>query len=65
MLTGTIIVETVFGWPGMGREVITSVTRADYPMVQTITLLLGFIYVFGNFFIDIAYFYIDPRLRRA
>ena len=65
LLTGTIIVETVFGWPGMGREVITSVTRADYPMVQTIALLLGSIYIFGNMFIDIAYFYIDPRLRRA
>lgn len=62
-LTGTIIVETVFFWPGVGRLLMDGVSGRDYPVVQAGVLLLGAVYVFGNLFSDILYTVIDPRIR--
>lgn len=63
VLSGTIVVETVFAWPGIGRLFIDSVYRLDYQVVQAIVLLLSTIVVLGNLLTDLAYAYIDPRIR--
>ena len=63
ILSGTIVVETVFAWPGIGRLFIDSVYRLDYQVVQAIVLLLSTLVVVGNLLTDLAYAYIDPRIR--
>lgn len=63
LLSGTIVVETVFAWPGIGRLFIDSIYRLDYQVVQAIVLLLATIVVVGNLVTDLAYAYIDPRIR--
>ena len=63
MLTGTVIVEQVFGRPGIGQATVVAVTRQDLPVVLGITLLAVTIYVVVNTAVDILYLWIDPRLR--
>jgi peptide/nickel transport system permease protein len=63
VLSGTIVVETIFAWPGIGRLFIDSVYRLDYQVVQAIVLLLSTLVVLGNILTDLAYAYIDPRIR--
>jgi ABC-type dipeptide/oligopeptide/nickel transport system permease component len=63
ILSGTIVVETVFAWPGLGQLFFTSIDRLDYQVVQAIVLLLSTIVVLGNLLTDLAYSYIDPRIR--
>lgn len=63
ILSGTIVVETVFAWPGVGQLFFTSIDRLDYQVVQAIVLLLSTLVVVGNLITDIAYAYIDPRIR--
>ncbi len=62
-LSGAIIVETVFTWPGVGRLLIEAVRSRDFPVVQAGVLLLGAAFVFGNLLCDILYGYLDPRIR--
>ncbi|MGE0220720.1 ABC transporter permease [Mycolicibacterium sp.] len=63
MLTGTVIVEQVFGRPGIGQATVIAVTRQDVPVVLGITLLAVTLYVAVNTVVDILYLWIDPRLR--
>lgn len=63
VLSGTIVVESIFAWPGIGRLFIDSVYRLDYQVVQAIVLLLSALVVLGNILTDLAYAYIDPRIR--
>ncbi len=63
MLTGTVIVEQVFGRPGIGQATVVAVTRQDVPVVLGITLLAVTLYVVVNTVVDILYLWIDPRLR--
>jgi len=63
ILGGTIIVESVFGLPGMGRLVLTSVTSHDFPMVQAAVLLLGASVLLANLLVDLSYAYLNPRIR--
>lgn len=63
ILSGTIVVETVFGVPGLGQLFITSVDRLDYQVMQGIVLLFAVVVVLGNLITDLAYAYIDPRIR--
>ncbi|ANW67913.1 ABC transporter permease [Mycobacterium sp. djl-10] len=63
MLTGTVIVEQVFGRPGIGQATVVAVTRQDVPTVLGITLLAVTLYVAVNTLVDILYLWIDPRLR--
>ena len=63
ILSGTIVVETVFAWPGIGQLFFTSIDRLDYQVVQAIVLILATIVVVGNLITDLAYAYIDPRIR--
>jgi len=63
VLTGTIITETVFAWPGVGRLLIQSITFRDYPLVQGCILLIAIAYVSVNLVTDLVYGFLDPRIR--
>lgn len=63
ILTGSFIVETIFGIPGVGRFFVTSVTGRDYPVIMGTTLLYAVFLVFCNLFVDIAYVWLDPRIQ--
>jgi ABC-type dipeptide/oligopeptide/nickel transport system permease component len=63
LLTGTVVIETVFAWPGMGRAAVAAVGGRDYPVVLAAVSLFGMTYVVINFMIDLAYHWIDPRIR--
>lgn len=62
IFSGTVIVETVFSWPGMGRLLVRSVLQRDYQVVQGLVLVYSVIVVVANFAVDIAYSYLDPRI---
>jgi peptide/nickel transport system permease protein len=63
MLGGTVVIETVFNIPGMGRLVVQSVTRRDFPIVQGAVLVVATIEVLVMLLLDVLYVYIDPRIR--
>ncbi len=63
LITGSYVVETVFQIPGLGQYFITSVVNRDYPLVMGMTLMFGIILILCNLFVDLAYSWIDPRIR--
>jgi ABC-type dipeptide/oligopeptide/nickel transport system permease component len=63
VLTGTIITETIFAWPGVGRLLIQAISFRDYPLVQGCILLIAVTYVSMNVVVDVLYAWIDPRIR--
>jgi ABC-type dipeptide/oligopeptide/nickel transport system permease component len=63
VLTGAVITETIFAWPGIGRLLIQSIGFRDYPMVQGCILLIAFTYVTVNLATDLMYGVLDPRIR--
>lgn len=65
LLEGTVIIEMVFAWPGIGRLLIDAVHNRDFPQIQGCVLYIAFIFCFVNFFIDILYSWLDPRVRLA
>jgi peptide/nickel transport system permease protein len=65
VLTGTIITETIFAWPGVGRLLIQAISFRDYPLVQGCVLLISVTYVTMNLLVDLMYGWLDPRIRRA
>ena len=60
---GSIVIEVVFNWPGMGREMVRAVQANDYPMAQGIFILMGTVIIVMNFVADLAYVYLDPRVK--
>lgn len=62
LLSGAIIVESVFSWPGIGTLLVTAVRQRDYPMVQGTVLLMASIYLAANSLVDLAYPLLDPRI---
>jgi ABC-type dipeptide/oligopeptide/nickel transport system permease component len=65
LLNGSIIVETVFSWPGLGLLIIEAVQYRDYPVVQTVVLCLSGMYIAANLLVDVLYAYLNPRIRYA
>jgi nickel transport system permease protein len=63
MLSGAVIVETIFSWPGMGQLFVTSILNQDYPMIQGCVLFMGVIFVVCNLLVDLTYSFLDPRIR--
>jgi peptide/nickel transport system permease protein len=63
MVNVAVVVETVFAWPGIGRLLYEGITFRDFPIVQGVVILGGFMIVIVNLFIDILYAVIDPRIR--
>ncbi|MET0437981.1 MAG: ABC transporter permease [Devosia sp.] len=63
LLGGTVVMETIFTLPGIGRYLVDAIYHRDYPVVQTIILLMGVLYVVLNLIVDILYGVFDPRIR--
>jgi peptide/nickel transport system permease protein len=63
LMTGTVIVETVFSRPGIGRMGVNSILTSDYPVVQGFALIIAATYVVANLVVDLIYTWIDPRIR--
>jgi peptide/nickel transport system permease protein len=63
LLGGAVVTETIFSWPGVGRLAVNSILRRDFPMVQGTTLVLCLTFVLVNLVVDIAYTFLDPRIR--
>ncbi len=63
LLNGSVIIETVFAWPGIGNLMVSSIYSRDYPMIQGTLLFVAGIFVLINLLVDISYAYLDPRLR--
>lgn len=65
LLAGNVLVETIFSWPGLGFYAWNALTGSDYDAIQGFVLVVAVIYVLLNFFVDLAYTLIDPRIRLA
>jgi peptide/nickel transport system permease protein len=65
VLTGTVITETIFDWPGLGTLLFDAIQRRDYPLVQGCVLIVSLIYVAVNFITDIAYIMAHPKMRMS
>ena len=63
VLTGAIITETIFSWPGLGRLLIQAIRLRDYPLIQGGVLVIALTYVFLNLITDLVYGFLDPRVR--
>lgn len=63
LLGGAVITETVFAWPGMGMVTVTAIHQRDYPVVQSAVLVSAVLVVLINWFVDVLYHYLDPRIR--
>jgi peptide/nickel transport system permease protein len=63
VIGGAVVTETVFAWPGIGRLLVTAVSQRDLAVVQTIILLIAATLVLANLMVDIAYGWLDPRIR--
>ncbi|HZK11804.1 MAG TPA: ABC transporter permease, partial [Atribacterota bacterium] len=63
LASGTVVTETVFSLPGVGRLIVESVLRRDYPVIQGVILIIVFLYMFINLLVDFSYAYLDPRIK--
>ena len=63
LIAGSVIIEVVFAWPGIGRLIIDSIQQNDFPMVQTAIIVLAASISLANVLVDVSYRVIDPRIR--
>lgn len=63
LLSGTVIIEAVFGLPGMGRLLVSALNERNYPVVQGVTVMAGMIVILTNLTVDLSYGYLNPRVR--
>jgi peptide/nickel transport system permease protein len=65
LLSGAVLTETIFSWPGLGRYATASAVSLDFPAVLGVTLLAAIVYPLANLVVDIAYYWLDPRIQRG
>jgi ABC-type dipeptide/oligopeptide/nickel transport system permease component len=63
LVGGSVIVETIFSWPGMGRLAMDAAMRRDYPLIMATSIVIGAVVIFANLAVDLAYAWLDPRIR--
>jgi ABC-type dipeptide/oligopeptide/nickel transport system permease component len=63
LITGAVLTETIFQWPGLGRWATTAILTSDIPSINAFTLLVAFIFVTANLIVDLIYGVLDPRIR--
>jgi len=63
MITGAVVIETVFSWPGIGRLAYESISNRDFPVMQAVILFMTTLYILANLIVDILYAWVDPRIR--
>jgi peptide/nickel transport system permease protein len=64
MITGAVVIETVFSWPGVGRLAYESILNRDFPVMQALVLVMSALFMLANLGVDALYFALDPRIRR-
>jgi peptide/nickel transport system permease protein len=64
MITGAVVIETVFGWPGIGRLAYEAILARDYPLMQGVVLVTTTLFMVANMLVDVAHAWIDPRVRK-
>jgi peptide/nickel transport system permease protein len=63
LVTGSVVIESVFAWPGTGLLAVDAVRARDFQVVQTIVIVFSAVFLAANLLVDILYAYIDPRIR--
>jgi peptide/nickel transport system permease protein len=63
MITGAVVIETVFSWPGIGRLAYESILNRDFPVMQGVILFMTTLYILANLIVDVLYAWVDPRIR--
>jgi dipeptide transport system permease protein len=63
IITGAILTETIFSWPGIGKWIVASITARDYPVIQGGVLIISFIIILTNIIVDIIYYFLNPKMR--
>ena len=63
LLSGVVVTETVFSWPGVGRLVFNAINQRDIPVVQASVVIFSLMFVFLNLVVDVVYTLVDPRIR--
>jgi peptide/nickel transport system permease protein len=64
MVTGAVVIETVFGWPGIGRLAYEAIIDRNYPLMQGVVLVMTSLFMLANMTVDLLHAWLDPRLRR-
>ncbi len=64
-LSGSVLTESIFGWPGLGRYIVQAILKRDFPVIQGGVLFMAMVFVLVNLLVDISYLIIDPRVRRG
>jgi peptide/nickel transport system permease protein len=62
-MNGSVVVEQVFAWPGVGRMALTSVSGRDFPVIQGVVLMIGSFFIVINLLVDLLYVLVDPRIK--
>lgn len=65
MFSGSVVIESVFAWPGIGRLMVSAIVQYDFPLVQACSLFLALMFAMINFITDLLYTVIDPRIRMS
>jgi peptide/nickel transport system permease protein len=63
LVGGSVVTEAVFGWPGMGRLAVEAANGRDYPLIVGITVIVAAVVVLSSLVVDLAYSWLDPRIR--
>ena len=63
LVTGSLVVETVFAWPGLGKLAVDALFGLDYALLQAVVIVFTLLYVTASFLVDVLYAVIDPRIR--
>jgi len=63
LLGGAVFIESIFGWPGLGRLFLEGVGQRDYPLIMGMTLVLAVMIMLANLITDVVYAFVDPRIR--
>ena len=63
LLSGTVLIETIFAWPGLGRYAFQSAIHLDFPAIMGVSIVVALIYIFVNLAVDLLYNLLDPRIR--
>jgi ABC-type dipeptide/oligopeptide/nickel transport system permease component len=65
IIEGALVTESVFSWPGVGKLAVDSIFGKDYPVIQGIVLIAAFSFMLANLLVDVAYAWLDPRIKYA
>lgn len=63
LLTGAVLTETIFSWPGIGQYAYQASVRLDFPAIMGVTMVIALVFILVNLAVDVLYIFLDPRLR--